>query len=90
MLILILQVLKSQKKNNPNQSLEDLADFLKIPPTIGFIRYGKVCFSHITILTNCGTTISSLGDDDALTIAFATVFALREVAEYRGILLKDL
>ena len=57
---------------------------------MGFIMYGKVCFSHIAILTTCGTTISSLGDDDALTIAFATVFALREVAEYRGILLKDL
>ncbi|NHH96922.1 hypothetical protein DYY66_1487 [Candidatus Nitrosotalea sp. FS] len=32
--------------------------------------------NHIAILTNCGTTISSLGDDAALTTAFATVTSL--------------
>ena len=56
---------------------------------MGFIKYGKVCFNHIANLTICGTTISSLGDDAALTTAFATVFESSEVAEYLGIFPKD-
>jgi len=48
-----------------------------------------VCFNHTAPLTNDGTIISSLGEEDAFTITFATVFELSDVGEYFGIDLNE-
>ena len=56
---------------------------------MGFIKYGIVCFNHTAPLTNGGIIISSLGEVDALTIAFATVFELSDIGEYFGIDLNE-
>jgi len=48
-----------------------------------------VCFNHTAPLTNDGTIISSLGEEDAFTIVFATVFELSDVGEYFGLDLNE-
>jgi len=45
--------------------------------------------NHNATLTNDGTIISSLGEDEALTIALATALELRDIDEYFGKDLKD-
>ena len=48
-----------------------------------------MCFAQTATLTNGGTMISSLGEEDALTTALATALELIEIGEYCGIELKD-
>ena len=46
---------------------------------MGLMKYGNVCLNQIPALATDGTTISSLDEVDALTIAFATVSELSDI-----------
>ena len=82
-------ILQMTTWTNKTSHLLESSCFLKAEPRIGLIRYGNVFFIHTAMRTIEGTIISRRGELDALRIAFATVFASRDVGEYFGILVND-